>query len=341
MRRNMYKESIKRYPIRFREDVGPYITIGGKKYPLDTSKYNSELSSSELINYFDKEYQADEEEKAEKARKADLEKKTKDIISKNKKLISGKSSYEDKFEALFDEYVPRSGKSDSLGAEIIRAVNKIVYRWYNDGDIFFMGYGKETCGEAAKFLIDLYDNTDDHEYLEDFWSLLVDFADEVANNGDYYDPKSFDKYIKDKYNKFIDDLVKFTVDTVIGHPELFTEDTEDMLDTKANDDDFEEPTFDYYIEYPDDLQDYLDNDIITTGDIRDYIVDVIDYGSGLSYEDIDCDSYYSNIYGLSYDDWEEIDGWNNQDSFFDQYIEDLRREYGDPNEYNEDEEDEE
>ena len=39
-----------------------------------------------------------------------------------------------KFNELYDKYVPSMGKASTLGGEILRAINRIVYRWYNDGD---------------------------------------------------------------------------------------------------------------------------------------------------------------------------------------------------------------
>lgn len=39
-----------------------------------------------------------------------------------------------KFDEFFDKYVPINGSADTLGGEIVRAINRIVYRYYNDGD---------------------------------------------------------------------------------------------------------------------------------------------------------------------------------------------------------------
>ena len=39
-----------------------------------------------------------------------------------------------KFDELCDKYVPINGNADTLGGEIVRAINRIVYRYYNDGD---------------------------------------------------------------------------------------------------------------------------------------------------------------------------------------------------------------
>ena len=38
------------------------------------------------------------------------------------------------FNEWYDKYVPACGKCDTLAGEIIRAINRLVYRWYNDGD---------------------------------------------------------------------------------------------------------------------------------------------------------------------------------------------------------------
>jgi hypothetical protein len=56
--------------------------------------------------------------------------------------------------ALFDKLVPGSGSADTLEGEIVRAINKILYRFYNDGDVWHKGYGIETAGPAAAFLVE-------------------------------------------------------------------------------------------------------------------------------------------------------------------------------------------
>ena len=60
---------------------------------------------------------------------------------------------EQKFNALFSELVPVTGNADTVAGEIIRAVSRISYRYYNDGDRIGIGYGKETCNPAARYLI--------------------------------------------------------------------------------------------------------------------------------------------------------------------------------------------
>lgn len=54
---------------------------------------------------------------------------------------------------LFNELVPRSGKADSLAGELVRAITRLGFRFYGDGDRLGIGYGNETCNAAGRFLI--------------------------------------------------------------------------------------------------------------------------------------------------------------------------------------------
>ena len=78
----------------------------------------------------------------------------KDIKEENliKEFIGGAT--EERISALFDKLVPGSGNADTVEGEIIRALNRIIYRWGNDGDLFWSGYGAETAGPAMEFLTD-------------------------------------------------------------------------------------------------------------------------------------------------------------------------------------------
>lgn len=60
---------------------------------------------------------------------------------------------ENRINALFEELVPVSGKADTVAGEIVRAVTRIAYRNRNDGDHVGVGYGKETCNPAARYLM--------------------------------------------------------------------------------------------------------------------------------------------------------------------------------------------
>ena len=59
----------------------------------------------------------------------------------------------DRVNAKFEELVPLEGKADTLAGEIVRAISRIGYRFYNDGDQVGMDYGKQTCNPPARFLV--------------------------------------------------------------------------------------------------------------------------------------------------------------------------------------------
>lgn len=44
--------------------------------------------------------------------------------------------YFDKFEGLNDKYLPAQGEGETKATQIVTAICKLVYKWYNDGDVF-------------------------------------------------------------------------------------------------------------------------------------------------------------------------------------------------------------
>ena len=112
-----------------------------------------------------------------------------------------------KLEALFNELVPRIGKASSLAGEVVRAAGRIGYRWSNDGDQIGIGYGKETCNAAARFLL-IHGNKDVQVLITALWGL-----------SDYR-----------QYARILDQLIGAVVNFVNGNPELRTMPTEDMFD---------------------------------------------------------------------------------------------------------------
>ena len=42
----------------------------------------------------------------------------------------------DCFTDIIDKYMPRMGEGETVASQIATAVNKLVYKWFNDGDVF-------------------------------------------------------------------------------------------------------------------------------------------------------------------------------------------------------------
>ena len=54
-----------------------------------------------------------------------------------------KWDYYNKFEAINDKYLPRIGEGETMATQICTALNKLVYKWYNDGDVYDNTYNLE------------------------------------------------------------------------------------------------------------------------------------------------------------------------------------------------------
>lgn len=42
----------------------------------------------------------------------------------------------EKFDKVNNMYLPDRGEGDNMATQIVVAINKLIYKWYNDGDVF-------------------------------------------------------------------------------------------------------------------------------------------------------------------------------------------------------------
>lgn len=42
----------------------------------------------------------------------------------------------DKFNDIVEDYMPARGEGKTLASQTVTAVNKLIYKWYNDGDVY-------------------------------------------------------------------------------------------------------------------------------------------------------------------------------------------------------------
>lgn len=75
---------------------------------------------------------------------------------------------------LFDRNVPMEGNADTVGGEIVRCLNKIEYRFYNDGECFGCNDGIETCAAAAAYI---KENVQD-EQIKSVLDDMCDYSDD-------------------------------------------------------------------------------------------------------------------------------------------------------------------
>lgn len=135
------------------------------------------------------------------------------------------TAVENSLNELFEELVPASGPANTVAGEIIRAVCRIGYRNYNDGDHVGVGYGKETCNPAARYLREKCGGAV-AKAVDEMWGIY----------GDAY------------YDELVSALEEAVLSYVEQHPELKSEENrEDMWDYRDDredvDDDEEEEEY--------------------------------------------------------------------------------------------------
>jgi len=136
---------------------------------------------------------------------------------------------EDRNEPLYDKLVPGQGDAETVEGEMLRAINRIVYRFYNDGDKYFEGYGTETAGPAHSFLVNA-----NHPLK----SAMIKLFDEPSGDN------SYERMLKDVLDMILDYIEsrqgKYTKNTLGGifdYESEFEEEEEDDDDYDYYDDD--------------------------------------------------------------------------------------------------------
>ena len=84
----------------------------------------------------------------------------------------------ERFSDISEKYMPIKGEGDTMASQIVTACNKLVYRWYNDGDVFDNRYylsGYEDISSYANWL---------YEYAEHADEILLEIK-EITSEDEY------------------------------------------------------------------------------------------------------------------------------------------------------------
>ena len=102
----------------------------------------------------------------------------------------------DKFSDMFHPYLPDMGEGETMATQIATAVNKLVYKWFNDGDVYDNTYylsgwvndlssyanWLETCTNAGRILADISTCTTEDDYTELLYKLCMSFTHELLKD---------------------------------------------------------------------------------------------------------------------------------------------------------------
>ena len=181
---------------------------------------------------------------------------------------------------------------------------RILYRDMNDGDVFYEGYGIETCADAVAFIIDmipdLFDDFENIAHRELHGTKYTDAITEIAD-------------------KVVDYLYEGSMDELLAPNTQDFQKFDGAILVEANN---WEPEYDYECDYPDNVQYHIDADHISYRDVDDEVSEW-DY---IGQADVRAGEYGLTIYGLRKDDYEEIK--DNLYRWLEQWGEDLDSEYG-------------
>ena len=102
--------------------------------------------------------------------------------------------YYDKYEDILNERLPARGEGESAGTQALTAIQKLIYKWYNDRDVFdnthelegwandlssYANWLRDYVPETEAILDRIEDIPSDGEY--EYEHLLKDLADLIMN----------------------------------------------------------------------------------------------------------------------------------------------------------------
>ena len=268
---------------------------------INCAKVNRSISRIMAAGSFD----AEKRRKMYQDRQEKKQTKLKTLIEQ----VSATQEAQDQIQLIFDAYVPRSGTAKNMGGEYARAMMKILYRWYNDGDRFFEGYGIETCGNAAQLLFNDIPGADE---------LMYDIAETQRDEDEWYEHK-------------LTELAALVVGYLVKNPGVFSKPAVDMYSVKVTDIAEMQPEYEYEVDTSGDLEIYIDNGCIDWDDVEYFLEELCrNYGGEVHWWARDA----FTIQGLNKDEYDEWDYM-----FFNElngYLNELEQEF--PNYGEEDEE---
>lgn len=223
-------------------------------------------------------------------------------------IISQIREADDPLHVAFELLVPSSGKADTVAGELIRAVNRIIYRDLNDGDLFYEGYGIETCGDAVAFLCEKI------PYLE---REFEDIAMRTMQGQNYTDA--------------INDIAYEVLDYIYNNEDLvIASNNEDMFDYDGEQfikDREWEPEYEFECDLPENVAYHISNGDISKRDAEQEIQNWEDLGDA----NIRVTDWGILVSGIGKDTYDELE--YSMYSWLEQWGEDLDADFGEEEDY--------
>ena len=267
-------------------DDSKYVRIGNMMLPTDARDYGNQ-TGEEISRQVQQDYQDEmdrqeaERKAAEEARVLAIRKQQETELSainypKAMEALDPSASAEDQLSVLHDLFVPQSGKSDNVAGELARAMMRLLYRDYNDGDVFYDGYGLETCIDSAAYIMDTVSDDDD-VLSEQIWEKFMGIAGDALTG--------------EEYTAELQSICDMLLQYIMNHPDLFGIEPADSRAYKSDTIEsikYEVPTYEYECDLSGDLEIYIENGCISYDDIYEWLRDMCsEYGGSLNQKALD------------------------------------------------------
>lgn len=213
---------------------------------------------------------------------------------------------DNKLSKISDLLVPASGKADTMAGELVRAIQQVLYRDYNDGDRFYTGYGLETCAPSVAYIMDTLDNFEINKIFDRLMQGLT--------QGDVPDSD---------YTKELEEVATCILDDLYDDRYMFAQ-------TPKNSRNYTSSTLDAIIEndknhefeiYLGDVESYIDDGCISYSDVESFLNNLCsNYGGEVN--SLFSSFIIDNLSSYELERWEEM-----YDKELESYIEELESEY--------------
>ena len=122
----------------------------------------------------------------------------------------------DKYGEISDKYLPVRGQGDTLATQTVTAINKLIYKWFNDGDVYdntyyLIGWANDLSSyanwlvkymDAGDILNQIADCYTDEQYEGILMALAKEYLqpeklvhlDAIPARGDIYDCSGIFRY---------------------------------------------------------------------------------------------------------------------------------------------------
>lgn len=110
----------------------------------------------------------------------------------------------DKFDEVINKYMPDFGEGETKASQIATAINKLVYKWFNDGDVFDNSVMQGWANDLSSYANWIYNNSYSAEVQAILWRIFATKTDKEYTQLLYdlcekmLDPDYIDKYNLDK-----------------------------------------------------------------------------------------------------------------------------------------------